>query len=158
MSKIVCPFCGGSWESHGGASCPVLDSSLARIVRAAVAAIEADRSEKAKQLALNASITPLVFGLDNGAGAAQKILGYNENRGAAIVYNDDAADIFLGDDRQHISDATKRFVLKTKNAMMFNSPAELWATGSAAGPQLVSVIELPPGRAPEGFAFLAKLA
>ena len=84
MSKIVCPFCGGSWESHGGASCPVLDSSLARIVRAAVAAIEADRSEKAKQLALNTSITPLVFGLDNAAGSGQKILGYNENRGAAM--------------------------------------------------------------------------
>jgi hypothetical protein len=157
MTQIVCPFCGKDYGAHGGQACPVLDSSLSRAVRAAVAAIENDRTEKAKLAALNTSVTPLVYRLDNAAGNAQRILQFNSVRGAALIYNDDAADVWLGDDKQHIEDATKRYPLKTKNVMIHNSPAELWAFGNAAGPQLVSVIELPRG-VDAAYAFLAKLA
>ena len=156
MSGIVCPFCGRDYGTHGGEPCPVLDSSLARAVRGAVAAIEIDRADKAKARSQNLVMTPIVYALGNLTGSAQKILSYREER-VAIIYNDDAADVFLGNDKQHIEDATKRIPLKTKTALIHNSPAEVWAFGSAAGPQNVSVLELPSG-IDAAFAFLAKLA
>ncbi len=141
---------------HAGALCPVLDSAIARSVAAAVALVEDQRSARAQTLALSQAVTPRVIRLDNVN--AQLLCSFNLNRGVALVYNDDAADIFLVQDRQHAGDATTRFTLKTRAAIAFTSPGELWGIGNAAGPQLVSVLELPPGRSPVEFAFLAKLA
>jgi len=157
-SPILCGYCGKGFDAHGGEICPVLSRSLTELVRGTVALVTHDRSERAKTLALSQAVTPRVYGLTNVAGQSLMILSYNENRGVALVYNDDAADVWLGSDRQHIEDATRRFPLKTKCAVVFTSPAELWAIGNAAGPQLVSVLELPPGRGPIEYAAFAKLA
>jgi hypothetical protein len=158
VSTIVCPFCGKPYDTHQGEICPVLDSSLTRMIAGAAALVVKQRDETAKQLALSSAITPRMYPLTNVAGQEQLILSFNLNRGVGLVYNDDAADVFLCEDRQHAQDATKRFALKTKNALAFTSPAEIWATGNAAGPQNVFVLELPPGRQSAEFAALAKLA
>jgi len=128
------------------------------MIAGAAAIVAAQRDEKAVQLALSSAITPRMYPLTNVAGQAVMILSFNLNRGCALVYNDDAADIWLGEDKQHIDDATKRFPLKTKNAIAFTAPSELWATGNAVGPQSVFVIELPIGRQSAEYAFLGKLA
>jgi len=156
--KLVCPYCGRDFSMHSGQVCPVLGDGLTRMLREAIAYIEDERSARASALSLSQAVTPRVVRLGNGAGNAQLLCSFNLNRGVAIVYNDDAADVWLGADKQHIEDATMRYPLKTKTAIVFTSPAELWGFGSAAGPQLVSVLELPPGRAPVEFATLAKLA
>jgi hypothetical protein len=152
----MCPYCGRDFKMHSGSLCPILDNAIARSIAAAVALVEDQRSERAKRLALSQSVTPRVVRLDNAQ--PQALCSFNINRGSVLIYNDDAADIFLGQDKQHVVDATMRFTLKTKTAIAFTSPAELWGFGGAAGPQLVSVLELPPGRSPMEFAFLAKLA
>jgi hypothetical protein len=157
-APIICPWCGKTYDTHNGEICPVLNSSLTRMIAAATAIVMNERDEKAKALALSMAITPRMYPLTNVAGQEQMILGFNLNRGVAIVYNDDAADVFLCEDRQHANDATKRFVVKTKTALTFTSPAELWATGNAAGPQNLFVLELPPGRQASELATLAKLA
>jgi hypothetical protein len=158
MSAIICPWCGKTYDTHDGEICPVLSSSLTRMIAAASALVIAQRDEKADALALSSAITPRLYPLTNAAGSALLILGYNKNRGCALVYNDDAADVWLGEDKQHIEDPTKRFPLKTKCATVFTSPADVWAIGNAAGPQNVYVLELPPGRQASEYASLTKLA
>lgn len=153
----MCPYCGRDFAMHGGALCPLVESAMVRTLREAVAFLEDQRSEKARTLALSQAVTPRVVPVDNGAGNAQLLCSFNLNRGAAIIYNDNAEDVYLGEDRQHIEDATKRFALKGLTALTFTSPAELWGIGSVAGPQLVYVLELPPGRAASEFAALATL-
>jgi hypothetical protein len=150
--RLVCPYCGKPFEAHAGQMCPVLDAAMTKTLRDAVAFVMNDRDERVKRLATSSAITPRRYPLDNSTPAgkannAQQILGFNLNRGIAIAYNDDAADVMLAEDAQHAHDATKQFVLKAKSAIAFSSPNELWAVGTTAGPQNVYVLELPPGRA-----------
>lgn len=153
----LCPFCDRDVSMHAGTLCPLLDGMITRSIAAAVALVEDQRTERAKQLALTQSVTPRIIRLGNNA-PAQLLCSFNLNRGVAVIYNDDAADVWLGSDKQHIEDATRRFALKTKCAIAFTSPGELWGFGGAVSPQLVHVLELPPGRSPTEFALLAKLA
>lgn len=155
MKPPLCPFCGRDYEMHPGQLCPVIDNALTRMIAGAAVLIEDQRSERARTLGLNRPLTPRRASL--GDGEAQLLVGYDLNRGCALVYNDDAADVWLGSDRQHIEDETTRFPLKANTALVFTSPAELWGIGSAAGPQQVYVMELPPGRAPVELASLATL-
>jgi hypothetical protein len=156
---MTCPYCGQDFATHGGKLCPALDDAMTKQVRAIVAIIQREQDEKILQLALSSSITPRRVPLTNVAGTGvQPILPFNINRGIALVYNDDAADIMLGEDRQHVEDPTKQWPLKTKNAIALSSPNELWGIGTAAGPQNVFVLELPPGRQAAEYAALFKLA
>ncbi len=155
---LVCPYCGKDFDAHAGDLCPVLDASMTKQIRAVVQLIQTDRDEKLKQLALSTVAPPRLARITNGVNDIQQLLNANFDRGAALVYNDDAADVFLGIDKQHLTEADKRFLLKTKNALTFTSPTELWCTGNAAGPQNVYVWDLPPGRQSADVATLAKLA
>jgi hypothetical protein len=141
-----CPYCGQDFATHNGGLCPMLDTAMSKQVRAIVQLLQDEQDEKTKQLALSSSIVPQRYPLDNGVGNGQMICPFNLNRGIVYVYNDDAADAWLGEDRQHVEDPTKRFPLKAKSGIAFTSPNELWAIGGAAGPQNVFVLELPPGR------------
>lgn len=153
----MCPYCGRDFHMHDGALCPLVESAMVRTLREAVAFLEDQRTERAKALALSQSVTPRVVRIGNDA-PAQLLCSFDLNRGIVVIYNDDAADVWLGADKQHVEDATKRFALKPTCAIAFTSPGELWGFGNAASPQLVYVLELPPGRAPVEFASLAKLA
>lgn len=147
MSAVPCPFCGRDRAlAHGEDLCPVLDSSLTRMAAAAAAIVQDASDKRIEKLALSRAATPRRVQLDNGAGNGQMVLGFDLGRGIALLYNDDLADVWLGEDRQHIEDPTKRFPLKAKGALAITSPHELWAIGSAAGPQSLYALELPPGR------------